>query len=161
MTITIIAAHDVNGIIGLNNKLPWHLPEDLKHFKQFTSNKPMIMGRRTFESLPGILPGRPHIVITSSRITPHPNVFSVNTIDDAITLSYSFCPDVCVIGGSMVYQQFLSISDFMILTQINQSFNGDTWFPIVQWDEWEQAYVMHVNTSSHPCDFKIYRRKQK
>lgn len=141
--ISIIVAVAQNNVIGKDNKLLWHVSEDLKRFKSITSNKKMIMGRKTFESLPGILPNREHIVITRDK---NFNIESdkVTVVHDLISLvkKYSKSEDeVFVIGGAEVYTQFLPHTQKLYLTKIDAAFEGDTYFPEINYDEFKVEYT--------------------
>ncbi len=134
MIISQIAAMASNRTIGIENKLPWNLPEDLKFFKQMTQKKIMIMGRKTFESLPGHLPGRFHIVISRSAIAAEENdVKFVTTLEEALNLAKKMIPpwneEVMVIGGAEIYKLALPVTDRIYLTEIKKEFSGDTFFP--------------------------------
>ena len=141
--ISISVAVAKNNVIGKDNKLLWHISEDLKRFKRITSNKKMIMGRKTFESLPGILPNREHIVITRDE---NFNVDSdkVTIVHDLNSLleKYSKCEDeIFVIGGAEIYKQLLPYTQKIYLTKIDQEFEGDTCFPEINYDEFKTEYV--------------------
>lgn len=118
--ISMIVARNQNCAIGRNNKIPWHCSHDLKYFKSFTMGKPMIMGRKTFESLPGILPGRKHIVLTNNKhlTSTNPNVVYVNSIDEALKAARNE-PEICVVGGSQIYKQFLHLADTISISTIH------------------------------------------
>lgn len=123
----LIVARGQNGEIGKDNQLLWHLPNDLAFFKRMTMGKTMIMGRRTFESLPGLLPGRHHVVLTSGTIA-HPKVEVVHTLEQALAYEEAFC-----IGGGSLYEQFLPYCDRLYITEVAASLTADTFFP--QFDE--------------------------
>lgn len=135
--IIIKSIMDKNGVIGINGKLPWHIPEDLKDFKASTLNKPMIMGRKTFESLPRYLPNRKHIVVTRDlnyRIpSPHAVVHNLN---DAFALVMDE-PEAYVIGGGEIYEQSLPFADHIELTIVQGEYEGDAHFPPLKISEWK------------------------
>src|ERR1700712_1522086 len=116
--ITLIVARADNNVIGLGGKMPWHLPADLKRFKALTTGKPMIMGRKTFDSLPGLLPGRRHIVLTRDTSGSAPGAEIVHDVAGALALSGE---DVSVIGGAEIYRLFLSQADRIELTEVHVS----------------------------------------
>lgn len=126
--ITIVVARADNGIIGQHGALPWRLPEDLKHFKALTMGKPMVMGRRTFESLPGLLPGRRHIVLTRDAGWTAPGAEVAHSVDDAIALAGEV-PEIAVIGGAEIYALFLPLAQRIELTEVHRSPEGDTRMP--------------------------------
>lgn len=128
--ISLIAAINKNYVIGKNNKLIWHIPEDLKRFKKITLEKTIIMGRKTFESLPKILPDRKHIVITRNRnyFISDSRIVVVHDIEDI--LKYKACPEeVFIIGGEKIYSRMLPHCSRLYLTEIMSSESGDTYFP--------------------------------
>ena len=142
MILCHIVARASNGVIGNGNKLPWHLPEDLKFFKEKTKGKIMIMGRKTLESLPGLLPHRVHIVISrqaqpQSPFAPKENapVHFVTSIDQAITLATQLSSqsedEVFIVGGGEIYRQSLPFTQRIYLTQIHHSVDGDVTYPDV------------------------------
>ncbi len=141
--ISISVAVAKNNVIGKDNKLLWHISEDLKRFKEITSNKKMIMGRKTFESLPGILPNREHIVITRDE--------NFKVASDKVTIvhdlnllleEYSKCKDeIFVIGGAEIYKQLLPYTHKIYLTKIDQTFDGDTYFPEINYNEFKTEYT--------------------
>jgi dihydrofolate reductase len=134
--ISLIVAMDKNNLIGSNNGLPWHLPADLAFFKRTTMGKPIVMGRKTFESIGKPLPGRRNIVVTRDPDFSAAGCDVVNSIDAAIAL----CRDdeeIMLIGGASLYQQSLELATNMYITRIDHEFEGDTWFPEYQKSEWK------------------------
>jgi dihydrofolate reductase len=133
MKISLVAAMANHNVIGFNNQMPWHMPADLAHFKQVTLGKPVIMGRKTYDSIGRLLPGRRNIII--SRQTP-PEEFAadwVHSIDDALAL-VSEQPEVMIIGGAELYQQMLPRADRLYVTHIDLDTVGDAYFPDYQSD---------------------------
>ncbi len=128
--ITIIAAVAANGVIGDKNRLLWHISEDLKHFKALTTGHPVVMGRKTFESLGRPLPGRSNVVITRQRIDI-PGCTVVHSLAEAVAL---FAPDeeIFIIGGAQIYAAALPLADRLCLTRVERAYEGDTRFP--EWD---------------------------
>ena len=140
--ISAIVAMAENRVIGKDNALIWHLPADLKHFKATTMGKPLIMGRKSFESLPGILPGRPHIVISRSMILAHESdqFHGVQSIEEAIDLASTLNQEeIFIAGGGQIYEQALPLVSTLYLTIVHADFDGDTHFPKLNWDEWEEV----------------------
>lgn len=138
--ISAIAAMAENRVIGNNNEIPWHIPEDFAHFKRTTMGKPMIMGRKTFESLPGVLKGRTHIVISRGGFE-HAEAQSVTTIKDAVTLAKEIAEkdgqdEIFIIGGGEIYRQTLPMLDRLYLTIVHLEPEGDTQFPDFDRDDW-------------------------
>jgi dihydrofolate reductase len=156
--LTLIAAVAANGVIGRDNQLPWRLPEDLKHFKALTMGHPMIMGRKTWESLPGKLPGRPHIVVTRNPDYRAGGATVVASLEAAITAAGE-ADEVFVIGGAELYGQALEIADRLQLTEIAADFEGDTCFPDYRREAWkETAREPHRAESGLDYAFVTYER---
>lgn len=133
MKICAIVAVSKNGVIGKNNQLPWKIAEDLKHFKNLTLQHPIIMGRKTFESLGRVLPERLHIVISKSFEYAHENVKIVKDLESALNLAESRSEkneEVFVIGGSQIYELAFSKIERFYLTLVNQNYDGDAFFPL-------------------------------
>ena len=126
--IVLIVARGDNGVIGNKGTLPWHIPEDLKHFKKLTMGKPMIMGRRTFESLPGLLPGRRHIVITRDAGWRKEGAEVAHDAEAAIAAAGD-AADIAVIGGADIFGMFLPLAKRIELTEVHRSPDGDTKMP--------------------------------
>ena len=122
--IVLIVARAHNGVIGVDGKLPWRIPADLRRFKQLTQGKPMIMGRKTFESLPGLLDGRRHIVLTRDKGWQEDGAEVAHSVEDALKLANA--PHVSVIGGAEIYRLFLPLADRIELTEVNAAPAGDT-----------------------------------
>jgi dihydrofolate reductase len=129
--IYLIAAVARNGVIGAQGKLPWHLPEDLKHFRNLTLGRPVIMGRRTWESLGKPLPGRENIVISRRPGFEAPGARAAATLEEAVALCAGE-PVAFVIGGAEIYAMALPLADGLVLTEIDGDYEGDTRFP--EWD---------------------------
>ena len=136
--VTLIAALGRNRIIGRDGTMPWHLPEDLKHFKALTMGHPMVMGRKTFDSIGRPLPGRRSIVITRDREWRVPGVEVAHSFDEALDLAGP-ADRVFVIGGGEVYAVALPFADHLELTEVDAEPEGDTWFP--EWDpaQWREV----------------------
>ncbi|OOM81904.1 dihydrofolate reductase type 3 [Clostridium puniceum] len=146
--LSIIVAVAKNNVIGKDNTLPWHISEDLKRFKRITSDKKMIMGRKAFESLPGILPNREHIIITRNKDfrVDSDMVTIVHDLNSLIE-KYSKCEDeIFVIGGAEIYEQFLPHTKKIYLTQIDENFEGDTYFPKINYDEFNVEFTSETFT---------------
>jgi len=152
--IVIIAAVAKNGVIGKDNKLPWHLPEDLKHFKALTMGHPMIMGRKTWESLPGRLPGRPHIVVTRDAGYQADGADVVHSLDDAIAAAGRHSDTVFIIGGADIFALALALADRMELTEVEMEVEGDTRFPAFDPARWQESR----REAASGCAFVSYQR---
>ena len=144
MKLAMIAAVAENNAIGINNKMPWYLPGDLRYFKAVTMGKPIIMGRKTFDSLKKPLPGRTNIVITRDQNWHHGGVKVVHSMDDAIALAESVSlingnQEVMIIGGEQIYRMALEKADRLYLTRVHQSFEGDAFFPELNESQWQET----------------------
>ncbi|MCB1803069.1 MAG: dihydrofolate reductase [Gammaproteobacteria bacterium] len=144
--LSIIAAMSDNQVIGRDNKLPWRMPADLAHFKRITMGKPIIMGRRTWESLPGLLPHRIHVVLTRDRDYVAEGATVVHSIAEAIEL-FGDADEMLVVGGANVYAQTLPLASTIYLTLIHRTIDGDTRFPDFEVGEWHE-----VSRTRHACD---------
>jgi dihydrofolate reductase len=134
--MTIIAALDQNRIVGNKNRMPWHISEDFKHFKSTTLNHPIIMGRKTFESIGSKpLPKRPHVIV--SRTMPESSQVDVSrSLEDAIDKAKTYADEVFICGGVEIYKQAIPLSDHMILSHIDGEHEGDAYFPEFDETEW-------------------------
>lgn len=148
--ITIVLARAINGVIGKDNDLPWHIPGDLKRFKALTMGSAMIMGRKTFDSLPGILPGRRHIVMTRDRDWSADGVEVVHDLNSAIAKAGT--DPISVIGGAAVFQLFEPIADKIELTEVLAEVEGDVTMPDLRSSEqWREiASEDHLPTATTP-----------
>ena len=156
--VFLVAAVAANGIIGAGNRMPWHLPEDLKHFKALTLGHPVIMGRKTYESIGKPLPGRENVVISRNPGLEIPGVSVASSLNGALALCLGE-PVVFVIGGGEIYRAALPHADGIVLTEIGRAFDGDTKFP-----DWDRAAFRESQRQSHtsagglPYDFVLYER---
>lgn len=160
--ISIIAAIAANGAIGINNDLPWRLPNDMKRFRQLTTGHPVLMGRKTFESLPnGALPNRTNIVISRNHTLSFKNCILFDNIQDAIR-EYNQ-EEVFVIGGAGIYSQMMPFADKLYITLVRHSFeNADTFFPEINKNEWimiEQEDFPDDEKHLYPYTFQTYSKK--
>jgi dihydrofolate reductase len=137
MTITVLAAVGANLVIGRDGQMPWHLPEDLAHFKAVTMGHTMVMGRKTYDSIGRALPGRRTIVITRQPGWHAPSVEVAHSLPEALALAGP--ADVFVIGGSDVYREAMPYADQMLLTEVEQSPEGDAYFPAFQAGDWREV----------------------
>ena len=161
MIISIIAAMDRNRLIGNNNQLPWHLPADLAHFKKVTLNKPILMGRKTYESIGRPLPGRENIVLTRTEDLQIEGVTVVNSLE-AVIDGLSESAELMVIGGSTIYEWILPRAQRMYLSYVDGDFKGDAWFPEfdeVQWEIIESVQQEPDEKNRYACRFVTYERK--
>jgi dihydrofolate reductase len=161
MIISLIAALAADRVIGMENAMPWHLPADLAWFKRNTLNKPVIMGRKTFESIGRPLPGRLNIVLSSQPGTQD-GVTWVTSVDAAIAAAGDV-EEVMIMGGGHVYGQFLARADRLYLTHIDAEVEGDTHFPDYEPDEWESTFSEFHDAdeqNSHGFCFEILDRSR-
>jgi dihydrofolate reductase len=135
--IVLVVARAQNGVIGANGDMPWRIPADLRHFKQLTKGRPMIMGRKTFDSLPGLLDGRRHIVITRDTAWEEDGAETVHSAAEALKRANG--PHVCVIGGAEIYRLFLDLADRVELTEVHASPAGDTILEAFDPDIWTET----------------------
>ena len=160
MIISLIAAMAKNRVIGYQGKMPWHLPADLKHFKKITLNKPIIMGRKTFQSIGRALPLRRNIVVTRDSTFSAPGIEIANNIEAALKLAGA-APEVMIIGSRELYKEAMNIADCLYLTLIDAQFPGDTFFPAYEQDNWrEVSNESHVMDAENPYSYRfvIYKR---
>ena len=158
--ITIVVAMNEQNVIGVNNSLPWHIPEDLKYFKQVTYGKPVIMGRKTYESIGRLLPGRKNIIVSRSSDLDVPGAFIYNSLEKAIKDNQEF-PELCIIGGGEIFKQALSITEELHLTVIDYPVENPTvYFPQLNLSEWNLVETKDiVSESGVKCQFNVYRRR--
>ena len=150
-SITIVLARAINGVIGKDNDLPWHIPGDLKRFKRLTMGTAMIMGRKTFDSLPGILPGRRHIVMTRDKNWSAEGVEVAHDVDSAIEAAGG--DPISVIGGAAIFELFEPIADKIELTEVIAEVDGDVTMPDLRSSErWQEiGYEDHMPTADTPA----------
>ncbi|MCQ2309888.1 MAG: dihydrofolate reductase [Bacteroidales bacterium] len=164
MKLSIIAAVAKNRAIGKGGDLIWHISNDLKHFKEITTGGCVLMGYNTYASLPGkkALPKRRNIIL-SSRIATAPEGFEVaSSIPQALELLKDV-PEVFVIGGGVIYEQFLPVADKLYLTRIDKRYEADTFFPIVNFDDWELTELKVIDDDQQiDCEyrFETWERKR-
>ena len=163
MKIAIIVATDDQGLIGKDNDLPWRLSADLQHFKRVTMAKPIIMGRRTHESIGRPLPGRQNIVISSRQGYQAQGCDVVQSLDAALDLCRNE-EEVMIMGGASLYQQTLPIADKLYLTLVHTRLEGDTWFPewsIEEWDLISREPHEADDKNDYDYSFMLYQRIRK
>ncbi|HBS42349.1 MAG TPA: type 3 dihydrofolate reductase [Oceanospirillales bacterium] len=166
MKLALIVAVAQNRVIGRDNKLPWYLPNDLKYFKQTTLGKPVIMGRKTYESIGKPLPGRTNIVITRQAGYQPEGVKVVGTVEDAIKVAESVClidgqDEAMVMGGAEIYGLTLPHCERLYLTEVHADVEGDAWFPEYEKSEWKEVTREDFKAEGpNPFDysFVVYER---
>lgn len=169
--ISLIAAFSENHVIGQGNDLPWDIPEDLEYFRSTTRGKPVVMGRKTLESIMmrrkgDVLPGRPHYVVSREGFkTDHPQVKVFASLQDAVETAKRDYPDqeIMIIGGASIYKQALDtdppLVDRMYLTEIHATYEGDAFFPAFDQSKWREAERVDHQDRPIPFSFLIYDRK--
>lgn len=166
MKISLVVAAARNRAIGLNNRMPWHLPEDLKYFKRVTMGKPVIMGRNTFESIGKPLPGRPNIVISRNGGYKADGITLVNSLEAALLAAQQLLPqgvdEIMVIGGAQIYAQALPRADRLYLTEVDAEPEADAFFPAIDRKEWQEtAREAHAacERNPYPYSFVVLERR--
>lgn len=158
--ITMIAAVGKNLELGKDNDLIWHFKEDLKFFRDQTMGKPMVMGKKTLESLPKLLPGRKHIVLTSRDEGLPEEVEVVHSIDELLEKIKEY-PEVMIIGGASVYKQMLDYSDKLILTEVDAEADADVYFPKYNKEEWNSEFLGEHEENNIKYKHLVYTRKKR
>jgi len=154
--IYLVAAVAANGVIGRKGQLPWRLPEDLKHFKRLTLGHPVIMGRRTWESLGRALPGRDNIVVTRTAGYEAPGAAVASSLEAALALCAGESV-VFVIGGRQLFAESLPVAAGLVLTEIYRDYEGDTWFPQYDRSRWRETQrERHTAADGTKFDFVLY-----
>jgi dihydrofolate reductase len=154
-TISFVVAYDRKRAIGKDNRLPWRLPDDMRRVRQVTMGKPLIMGRRTWESIGRALPGRTSIVLTRDSDFRCEGCLIARTPDDALTLAGDV-PEIIVFGGAQVFRAFLDRVDQIYLTEVDADVGGDTHFPPLDPAEWDMvSREDHPADERHPYDFSF------
>ncbi|GLC89163.1 dihydrofolate reductase [Lysinibacillus piscis] len=157
--ISLIVAHDEKNVIGYQNGMPWHLPGDLQYFKEKTMGKPIIMGRKTFESIGKPLPGRRNIIITRNTEYQAEGIETVASLEEALQLAGDV-PEVMIIGGEQIFRLAMELADRLYITKINHTFQGDTYFPA-----YEQNFVLVATeepvtaTAGYTFQYQIFERR--
>jgi len=160
--ISFIVAMDENRVIGKENQLPWHLPADLKFFKQVTMGHPIVMGRKTHESIGRVLPGRENIVISRNPVYHAQGCTILNSVEEFLKLSRARDDEFFVIGGAEIFKAVFPYVDRLYITLIHERFSGDTYFPEFTIKDWELVSIQKGTKDEknpYDFDFRIYKRK--
>ncbi|HVK96619.1 MAG TPA: dihydrofolate reductase [Flavisolibacter sp.] len=161
--LSLLVAADENNVIGKDNQLPWHLPNDLRYFKNQTWGMPILMGRKTFESIGKPLPGRKSIVITRNENWMHDGVDVVHSIDEAIEKAKNYgVKEIFVIGGAEIFNSSFQRANRIYLTRIHYIFNGDVYFPKVTDEDWslvQEHYCSEDSKNMYAHTFQVWERK--
>lgn len=163
MKLSIIVAANLKGVIGKENALIWRLPNDLKRFKKLTMGKPILMGRKTFESIGKPLPGRTSIVITRDTDYAVEGVVVAHSLPEAIDIARETgAGEAFVIGGGQIYQQALALADRIYLTRVHEESAGDTFFNIDPHENWQMvSSKFHKRDDKHRCDYEFIDLERK
>lgn len=157
--IHIIAAIAENNVLGVDNQIPWHIPEDLAHFKTLTVGQSVIMGRRTFESIGKPLPDRENIIV-SSTLGKTDGAIVVSSLKEALAAATK--EEIFIIGGAKLYEEAIPLADVLDITHVHLSPNGDTFFPTIDWEQYESVWHKEGNAfvdGIPNCTFITYRKK--
>ena len=158
---SLVVAMARNGVIGLDNRLPWRLPDDLRYFKQVTLGHPVIMGRRTYQSIGKPLPGRKNIVATRDADFEAPGCVVVHSLDAAWKAAQG-AEEACVIGGTSLFEETLPMADVIHLTEVEADVVGDTYFPAFDRGLWRETEVArHAADERHAYPFRIVRLERR
>jgi dihydrofolate reductase len=158
--VSLIVAMARNGVIGKDNRLPWHLPEDLKRFKRLTMGHHIIMGRKTYESIGKLLPGRTSVIVTRRQDYLLPGAIIAHSLEEAIDRCAND-DEIFVIGGAEIYRAALDLADRLLVTQIDREIAGDAIFPPVDWSRWrevERQPCLDVDAQGLQAHFVVYAR---
>ena len=164
--LALMVAVAENEVIGRDNGLPWHLPEDLRYFRRITMGKPIVMGRKTFESIGRPLPGRTNIVVSRNNTFTPPGVSTVTSVEEALVMARRVAAadgqdEAVIIGGAQIYKLALPQVDRLYITRVHASVAGDAWLPAIDWSLWrETSRERHGASGDNPYaySFVVYDR---
>lgn len=162
--ISFVVAMDNNRVIGKDNDLPWHLPEDLKFFKRVTMGHPIVMGRKTHESIGRVLPGRENIIVTRDKYYLSDGCTVLHSINEVKDLARENGEEIFVIGGAEIFKELFTMADRLYITHIDEEFEGDTYFPLFSENDWELvSNERGIKDEKNPYiySFKVYDKKDK
>jgi dihydrofolate reductase len=160
--ISLIWAMDENRVIGKNNQLPWHLPADLKFFKKSTMGHPIVMGRKTYQSIGRPLPGRENIIITRNQEFSCEGCTVLHSVNELIQYAQQLEQEIFIIGGAEIFKEVFPVADRLYITKIYAEFEGDTYFPKIDMEQWKPVFrEPGVTDEKNPYryEFFIYERK--
>lgn len=160
--IHLVVAKSDNNVIGHDNQLIWHLPNDLKHFKEITTGHPIIMGRKTFESIGRPLPNRTNIIITRNKNYSIENTKVAHSLNEAIEIAKKIDEDIFILGGGKIYEQALDLVDILEVTEVHGNFEGDTYFPEIDLNVWKEiSRIKHHKDEKNKFDYSFVRYERK
>lgn len=160
--IAIVVAAAENNVIGKDNGLIWHLPADLRHFKQITMGHPILMGRKTYESIGKPLPGRTSIIITTQKGYEAEGCIVTHSLQEALEQARQLDEAIYIIGGAEIYKQALPLTDTIYLTRLHHAFEGDVYFPELEEQDWETVEQEHLEPdekNKYPYSFLTLKRR--
>lgn len=159
MKISLIAAVSLNNVIGKDNSLIWHIPEDLKRFKAVTLNSSIVMGRKTYESLPfKPLPKRKNIIISTNTNLNYPGAIVARSIEETLEICKND-GQIFICGGESIYREFIEFADTIYLTKVHKEFDGDTYFPEIDGEKWKLVSKENSRDENYEFSFWEYQRK--
>jgi dihydrofolate reductase len=159
---SLVVAVSANGVIGVRNALPWRIPSELKRFKRLTMKRPLIMGRRTHESIGRALPGRDNIVVTEGHVIDNPDVHTVNSVEEALSLAERLArsrrvSEIMIIGGAQIFEQTRPLADRVYLTQVHKEVEGDTFWKDLDPARWQEVKSRrHKAEEGDEADYTMY-----
>lgn len=160
--IHLVVAKSDNNVIGHDNQLIWHLPNDLKHFKEITTGHPIIMGRKTFESIGRPLPNRTNIIITRNKNYSVENAKVVHSLNEALELAKEIDENIFILGGGKIYEQAIDFADILEVTEVHENFEGDTYFPEIDLNVWKEiSRIKHHKDEKNKFDYSFVRYERK
>lgn len=160
--ITLIVAKAENNVIGNDNQLIWHLPNDLKRFKALTTGHPILMGRKTYDSIGRPLPNRTNIVITRNSEWNQEGILTADSLEKAIEIAQEIDSEIFIIGGGNIYEQALNFADVLEVTEVHQDFKGDTKFPEIDGNNWKETFrEKHPKDEKHSIEYSFVRYERK
>ena len=163
MIVSLLLAASENNVIGKDNQLPWHLPDDLKYFKNLTWGLPILMGRKTFDSIGKPLPGRKSIVITRDQDWHHDGVEAVHSVEEAIDKARELgAKEIFVIGGAEIFKSSLPVANRIYLTRIHHVFEGDVFFPEIDAEDWactSERFCAADEKNAYDHTYQVWERK--
>lgn len=162
--ITLVVAMDKQRGIGAGNQLLWHLPKDLKHFKELTTGYPVIMGRKTYESIGKPLPNRTNIVVSTRKDWFQEGILIVGSVKEAVKFAKKINEDICIIGGGNIYEQTIDIADRLEVTEVDAHLDAEVFFPKIEPEIWRLAKeICHLKDDKNPFNFcfQTFERKDR
>lgn len=160
--IHLVVAKSDNNVIGHDNQLIWHLPNDWKHFKEITTGHPIIMGRKTFESIGRPLPNRTNIIITRNKNYSVENAKVAHSLNEALQFAKEIDKNIFILGGGKIYEQALDLVDILEVTEVHENFEGDTYFPVIDLNVWKEiSRIKHHKDEKNKFDYSFVRYERK